>query len=190
MRPAKNRLQAAAMAEERYGIKPQAVRTRTRGTIKDENIFLAAAFTCGLEKVVVPFFDYGIPVEYELVRSICTVAKKERKKVGIVRTDAQLFGGFTFAGGRPQQMPKQLIVEELEKQYDVKEIDPTNPIEPDAYDVMIVVQPSSLGPEEFNHVAGGDPQRPAHGRSSKTPGPSSWSGPGHGRAQAAAGRAA
>ena len=86
-------------------------------TLGPREEYPATAFTCGLEKVVVPFFDYGVPVEYELVRSLCTVAKKDRKKVGIVRTDAQLFGGFSFAGGRPQQIPKQLIVEELEKQY-------------------------------------------------------------------------
>ncbi len=145
-------IKLASLAEKRYGLAPVPVRTRTRGAIKDEDIFLAAAFTCGLEKVVVPFFDYGIPVEYELIRSICTVAKKERKKVGIVRTDAQLFGGFSFAGGRPQNFPKQALVEELEKQYDVEEIDPSSPIEEDTYDVMIVAQPSSLGPTEFDNV--------------------------------------
>ncbi len=145
-------IELASLAEKRYGIKPEGVRTRTRGAIKDEQIFLAAAFTCGLEKVVVPFFDYGIPVEYELIRSICTVAKKERKTVGIVRTDVQLFGGFSFAGGRPQDIPKQEIVTELEKQYEVKEIDPTNPIEKDTYDVMLVAQPSSLSPEQLDNV--------------------------------------
>jgi len=145
-------IEVTAMAEERYGIEPQLVRTRTRGAIKDDEIYLAAAFTCGLEKVVVPFFDYGIPVEYELIRSISTVARKERKKVGIVRTDAQLMGGFSFAGGRPQTFPKQALVEELEKQYDVEEIDPSSPIEEDTYDVMVVVQPSSLSPEQFDTV--------------------------------------
>ena len=99
-------IELASLAEKRYGIKPERVRTRTRGAIKDEEILLAAAFTCGLEKVVVPFFDYGIPVEYELIRSICTVAKKERKKVGIVRTDAQsvrrLFLCRRAAAGNPQ----------------------------------------------------------------------------------------
>ena len=32
--------------------------------------------------------DYGIPVEYELIRSINTVAQKERKRLGVVRTEA------------------------------------------------------------------------------------------------------
>ncbi len=145
-------IELTAMAEKRYGIRPEGVRTRTRGALKDEQIFLAAAFTCGLEKVVVPFFDYGIPVEYELIRSICTVAKKERKTVGIVRTEARMFGGFSFAGGQPREIPKQEFVRELEKQYEVKEIDPTSSIEHGAYDVMLVVQPSSLSPEEMDNV--------------------------------------
>ena len=144
-------IELTALAEKRYGIKPEVVQTRTRGQFKDAQVMLGAAFTCGLEKVVVPFFDYGIPVEYELIRSICTVAKKERKKVGVVRTDARLFGGFSFAGGRPQDIPKQEIITELEKQYSVKEVDPTNPIEKDAYDVLLAVQPSSLSPEEFDN---------------------------------------
>ena len=118
----------AATAQERFGISPVRVRTRTRGTFKDEDVILGAAFTCGLEKVVVPFFDYGVPVEYELIRSIGTVAHGERKKLGVVRTDAQMFGGFSFAGGMPQQIPRQEIVQELEKQYDVEEVDPTQPI--------------------------------------------------------------
>ena len=142
----------AALAKDRFGIQPTMVRTRSRGAFKDEEVILGAAFNCGLEKVVVPFFDYGIPVEYELIRSIGTVAEGERKKVGIVRTDAQLNGGFSFAGGMPRQIPRQEIIEELEKQYDVEEIDPTSPIEEDKYDVMLVVQPSSLGPQELPNV--------------------------------------
>jgi ABC-2 type transport system permease protein len=91
------------------------------------------------------------------------VAKKERKVVGIVRTDVQLFGGFSMAGGRPQDIPKQEIVTELEKQYDVKDIDPTNPIEKDTYDVMLVAQPSSLSPEQLE-TSWRRSRRSAHGR--------------------------
>ena len=65
---------------------------------------MGAAFTCGLEKVIVPFFDQGIPVEYELVRSITTVAQSKRKRLGVVNTDAQLFGGFDFQ--RMSQTPE------------------------------------------------------------------------------------
>lgn len=142
----------AALARDRFGIEPTVVNTRSRGTMKSEEVILGAAFTCGLEKVVVPFFDYGIPVEYELIRSIGTVAEGERKKLGLVRTDAQLMGGFSFAGGMPQQIPRQEIVDELDKQYDIEEVDPTSPIEQEKYDVLMVVQPSSLGPGQLPNV--------------------------------------
>ncbi|MFM7846765.1 MAG: Gldg family protein [Planctomycetota bacterium] len=144
--------EAAVNAEKRFGIRPQIVRTQARGVFKDVPVIMGAAVTSGLEKVVVPFFDYGIPVEYELIRSINTVARGTRKKLGVVRTDAQLLGGFSFAGGSPQNIPKSAIVEELEKQYEVTEVDPTNRIDDNKFDVMLVVQPSSLGPQELENV--------------------------------------
>jgi len=140
----------AAMAEEKYGISAQTVMTRSRGSIRQEGLFLGAAFSCGLERVVVPFFDRGIPVEYELVRSIATVSKAERKKIGVVRTDAQLFGGFDMQ--RMASRPKELIVEELEKQYEVEEVDLTTTVEEGVYDALLVVQPSSLTPPQLDNL--------------------------------------
>lgn len=142
----------ASLADKSYGIKANVVRTRSQGAFKDEEVILGAAFTCGLERVVVPFFDYGVPVEYELIRSIGTVSHGTRKKIGVVRTDAQMFGGFSFAGGQPRQIPKQEIIDELQKQYDVEEVDPSQTIEPFRYNVLIAVQPSSLGPPEFENL--------------------------------------
>jgi ABC-2 type transport system permease protein len=142
----------ASMAEKSFGIRPTMIRTRSQGAFKDEEIILGAAFTSGLEKVVVPFFDYGVPVEYELVRSIGTVAQETRKRVGVVRTDAQMFGGFSMAGGAPRQTPKQEIIDELQKQYDVEEVDPAQPIEVGKYDVLMAVQPSSLGDPELDNL--------------------------------------
>ena len=77
---------------------------------------------------------------------------RKRKLVGLVRTDAQLYGGFSFAGGMPRQIPRQEIVGELEKQYEIEEVDPTSPIAEEKYDVLVVVQPSSLGPTELPNV--------------------------------------
>ena len=141
----------AVRAEQQYGIKAETVLTRSRGAFKQEDIFLGAAFTCGLEKVIVPFFDRGIPVEYEMVRSICTVAQAKRLKIGVIKTDAQLFGSFQFTGMQPRQIPKQLIIAELEKQYEVEEVDPVNPIG-GTYDVLLVAQPSSLTQPQLDNV--------------------------------------
>ncbi len=141
----------AALAEKQYGIEPQMVRVRERGAFKDQKVLLGAAVRSGLSKVVVPFFESGIPVEYELVRSINTVAQPKRSKLGVVKTDAQMMGGFSMAGGGFSQIPKQPIIEELEKQYEVVEVDPTTPISTDQFNVLMAVQPSSLGPQELNN---------------------------------------
>ena len=138
----------AIRAEEQYGILPATVLIRERGAMRQEDIYLGAAFSRGLEKVVVPFFDQGIPVEYELIRSMAIVADPVRKKLGVVTTGAQLFGGFDMQSMR--QNPKQLIIEELEKQYEVVQIDPTNPIQ-EKLDVMLAVQPSSLNPQQMDN---------------------------------------
>ncbi len=140
--------EAASLASQQFGIEPVTVLSRERGAFRDEDIFLGCAFTCGLEKVVVPFFDRGTPVEYELIRSICTVAEQKRKRLGVVTTDADLFGGFDMASG--QQRPRQPVLVELEKQYEVVQVDPAAPIT-ETYDVLMVVQPSSLGPEQMNN---------------------------------------
>ena len=143
----------ANIASKQFGIQPQTIRVRERGAFKDVEVILGAAFRSGLSKVVVPFFESGVPVEYELVRSIKTVAQPVRKKLGVVKTDAQFMGGFSMAGGSFQQIPRQAILTELSKQYELVDIDPTQPITAELADVLFVVQPSSLGPQELMNVA-------------------------------------
>ncbi len=143
----------ANQAETRFGIAKQTIQSQARGAFKEQEFIMGVAFTCGLEKVVLPSFKLGMPVEYELIRSIATVAGEQRKKLGVVNTGAQMMGGFSMAGMQPRQIAKQLILEELERQYKVEEVDPSNPIEPGRYDVLLVVQPSSLQqPQLFNVV--------------------------------------
>jgi ABC-2 type transport system permease protein len=136
-------------AEQQYGIMPQTVRVRDRGAISDQPIILGAAFRSGLQKVVIPFFEPGIPVEYELARSLNTVAKPSRKKLGVLKTEAKMMGGVDMRSF--QQMPQQPIVEELGKQYELVDVNPASPIDIERIDVLLAVQPSSLSPEEMNH---------------------------------------
>jgi ABC-2 type transport system permease protein len=147
--PTEPKTEAASLATQQFGIEPVSVLSRVRGAYREEDIFLGCAFTSGLEKVVVPFFDKGTPVEYELIRSICTVAQQKRKRLGVVTTDADLFGGFDMMSG--QQRPRQPVLEELEKQYDVVQVDPSAPIG-ESFDVLLAVQPSTLGPEQMNNL--------------------------------------
>jgi ABC-2 type transport system permease protein len=116
----------ASTADTAFGITPQRVPTMSRGVMGEEEIFMGVAVRHKLDKVVVPFIDKGIPIEYELVRSITTVADDKRKRVGVVTTDAQLFGGFNMQA--MTSTPESQLIVELRKQYDVVQVDPNQPI--------------------------------------------------------------
>ncbi|HVA46041.1 MAG TPA: Gldg family protein [Pirellulales bacterium] len=141
----------AQQAEQQFNITPQPVFSRTRGAVSREQIYMGVAFTSGLEKVVVPFLGPAVPVEYELARSIATVSEEKRQKLGVLVTDAKLYASFnmqTFTQGR-----NDLLIDELEKQYDVVQVNADTPVKDDI-DVLFAVQPSSLSPEQMkNFVA-------------------------------------
>ena len=140
----------AALAEERFGIEPVTRIVREKGTQKEKQFILGAAFRSGLEKVTVPLFEYGIPVEYELVRSINTVASGKRRRIGVVQTDALMMGGYVLDQNQsPVGIPRHVLVEELARQYEVEAVDLSGPIAPGTYDALLVVQPSSLEPARF-----------------------------------------
>jgi ABC-type uncharacterized transport system involved in gliding motility auxiliary subunit/ABC-type transport system involved in multi-copper enzyme maturation permease subunit len=117
---------AAREAERRFGITARRVPSIRDGRQGTEEIYLGVAFTSGLEQVVVPFFDRGLPVEYELTRSIRVVSGSKRKRVGVLETDAQLLGRLDFR--MMAQEPEWAIVSELKKQYDVRPVSPDAPI--------------------------------------------------------------
>jgi ABC-2 type transport system permease protein len=140
---------AAREAEKQFGIEPRRVFTADQAKQSSAEIFLGVAFTSGLEEVVIPFFDRGLPVEYELTRSIQVVSRSNRKKVGILNTDARMMGGFdmrTFG-----QMPEWSIVTELKKQYEVSSVSADAPIS-SSLDVLLVAQPSSLTQAQIDNL--------------------------------------
>lgn len=142
----------AALASERFGIEPVTRLVREKGAEQQKQLILGAAFKSGLEKVTVPIFEYGIPVEYELVRSINTVASGKRKRIGIVKTDAQMMGGTVIQGMQMQRINRHLLVDELSKQYEVEEVTMNGPVSTDMYRALICVQPSSLAPPQFENL--------------------------------------
>ena len=141
---------AAREARETFGIQPRPVRNVSTARSEVEDVFLGVAFTCGAEEQVIGFFDVGLPAEYELMRSIRVVAGTERKRVGVVATMANLFGGTNFQ--RNQFTPQWSVVTELRKQYDVVEISPEMAIGQDV-DALLVPLPSSLQTDEQGFVA-------------------------------------
>ena len=90
----------AADEAKRYGIDSQEVQSERGGRAVRDDVFLGVVVTSVDEQVVIPFFDKGTPVEYELTRSIRTVSESKRKTVGILRTDAQVSGGFDMQSFR------------------------------------------------------------------------------------------
>ena len=141
--------EAARDARETFGITPQRVPDLAGGRAGFNDVFLGVAFTCGAEEQVIPFFDRGLPAEYEIARSIRVVARTERRRVGVVNTAIRLFGGLDFQ--TMQSTPPWSVVEELRKQYEVVEITPSGPIT-EELDGLVVVLPSSLSQEEMNQV--------------------------------------
>ncbi len=134
-------------AEKQFGIVPRQVFTADQGKQMSTEIFLGVAFTSGLEEVVIPFFDRGLPVEYELTRSIRVVSRSGRKKVGILATDAKLMGGFDTRNF--SQTPEWSIVTELKKQFEVSSVAADAPVPADV-DVLLVAQPSSLTQKQID----------------------------------------
>jgi ABC-2 type transport system permease protein len=135
------------------------VTSLNHGVYSQDNIYLNVAVTCGSSRPIAPaFIDRDTPIEYELVRAICTVTEQKRKKVGVVTTDAPLYGSFNMQTMAPST--NWPIIDDLEKQYQVVKVDPSKPIT-EKFDVLLAVQPSTLGPEEMKNfvaaVASGQP---------------------------------
>lgn len=135
----------AREARERYRITPYDVPVSEQSASTDE-IFLGLVFTCGAEEFVIPFFNRGLPVEYELMRSIRVVSRANRRKVGILDTKAGLFGGFDFQTKRQSQ--DWPVIPELRKQYEVVKVAPGADY-PDDLDALIAVLPHTLTKDEL-----------------------------------------
>jgi ABC-2 type transport system permease protein len=136
-------------AQKRFGIEPRRIAVTDEAKQESVEVIMGVAFNSGPEEVVIPFFDRGLPVEYELTRSIQVVSRSNRKKIGILNTDARLMGGFDMRSMSPN--PEWSIVTELKKQYDVESVAPDAPISSDVK-VLLVAQPSSLTQAQIDNL--------------------------------------
>lgn len=158
----------AILAEKRFGIRPRKVVSSSRGAIREEDTIFGLAVSSGRQRIVMPFIPYGAPVEYELIRAIRSVAHPERKKLGVIQTDASVMGAMLQMpgeDGQPQrvQLPMLRMIGELRKEYDVESVDASSPVpvwlEDEngrpvrrRYDVMLVVQPSKMTAGEMANL--------------------------------------
>jgi ABC-2 type transport system permease protein len=141
---------AAREAQERFGIQVYRVPAGEDSPGTENEIYLGLAFTCGTEEFVIPFFDRGLPVEYELMRSIRVVSRAQRKKIGVLQTAANLFGSFDFQ--RKVQTQDWSIVAELRKQYEVSQVSPDSDY-PDDLDALIAALPWTLTQPQLDRLA-------------------------------------
>ena len=140
----------AREAREKFGIQPRQIPNLEGARAGFSDVFLGLAFTCGPEQQVIPFFDRGLPAEYEIARSIRVVANTKKKKVGVVTTQLRLFGGLDF--NTMQSTPPWSVVDELKKQYEVVQVSPRSAITEEV-DGLLAVLPSSLTQAEMDNLS-------------------------------------
>lgn len=136
-------------AREKFGIVSREIPDLGNARASFADVFLGVAFTCGAEEAVIPFLDRGLPAEYELARSIRVVAKTHRKKIGVLQTAINLFGGLDFQTMR--SAPPWPVVEELKKQYEVAQLSSSQEF-PDDLDGLLVALPSSLAQPDMDRL--------------------------------------
>ncbi|MCP4783633.1 MAG: ABC transporter permease [Fuerstiella sp.] len=143
----------AAEEARALGVNPRRIQYQQDGKLEEAEVFMGAIVQSPTDNVEIPFFGKGLPIEYELTRSVRTVSQKARLTIGVLQTDANVIssGGGMGGGGRDWA-----IVSELRKQYKVISVNPSRKIlagetsegGPDDavedFDVLLAVMPSSL----------------------------------------------
>ena len=140
---------AAREAREKFGIAARQIPSVTSARAGVSDVFMGVAFTCAAEEQVIPFFDRGLPVEYELARSVRVVADTEKRRIGVISKELRIFGGLDFQTMRSS--PEWSVVDELRKQYEVVQIQPNSMITEEV-DGLLVVLPSTLADDEMDNI--------------------------------------
>ncbi len=137
-----NALDAAGLrATNEFGLKPTRAIVDSVSGRKPQDVFLCAAVVSGSRSQSIAAFDPGLSVEYELVRAVRTVGSAKRPVIGVGTTDLKITADFDFQSG--QMRPAWELIEELKKQYEVREVSFDADV-PEEVQVLIVPLPSSL----------------------------------------------
>ena len=152
----------ASTTAEKYGVEnqngitpPLFVQQDGRFMPWQKDLYLGLVFKGSGGQQTIPFVYKGLPVEYEIMRTLSSVSgSKAKKKLGVFATDAPMMGtagmgimGFSMGGGTPAWE----VVSELRKQYDVQEVT-GGEIKKGDYDAIMGVQPSTLDNEKLDDL--------------------------------------
>ena len=111
-----------------------------------EKIYLGVAITCIDSTIAIPFLSPNNEnsLEYDLTRLIYRVTHNDELSIGIM-SSLPIMGGRGSPMAFPQtQQPSWVLVDELKKDHDIREIEmPTNEI-PDDISVLIIIHPKDL----------------------------------------------
>ncbi len=137
-----------AESARQLGLESVRVMTNRNGRRTEEEIFLGLVVRTDSDsankEIVVPFVGKGLPIEYELTRSVRTVGSEEKLTIGVLRSDLQVM----------TDSSEWRIVSELKKQYNVVSVSPDSEIDKDKIDVLLAVMPSSLTePQNANFIS-------------------------------------
>ena len=152
----------ASVTAEKYGVEnqnginpPLFVQEDGRFMPWQKDLYLGLVFKGNGSQQTIPFVYKGLPVEYEIMRTLSSVSGPvSKKKLGVFATDAPLLGtggmgimGFNMGGGTPAWQ----VITELRKQYDVQEIS-GGEVSKDDDDALLVVQPNNLDNEKLDSL--------------------------------------
>ena len=152
----------ASTTAEKYGVEnqngitpPLFVQEEGRFMPWQKDLYLGLVFKGNGGQQTIPFVYKGLPVEYEIMRTLSAVSSPaNKKKLGVFATDAPMMGsagmgimGFNMGGGTPAWE----VINELRKQYDVQDVT-GGEISKGDYDALLVVQPSTLDNEKLDNL--------------------------------------
>ncbi|MCA9057274.1 MAG: Gldg family protein [Planctomycetaceae bacterium] len=116
-----------AEAARAMGIEPARVSYFNDGKREEADLFLGLQVHGPAGDATIPFFDRGVPIEYEIIQAIRSVMNERKLRIGILLTELGVTGG---PSGNPMQPAQEEweIVRELRKQYNVVFVNPAMPI--------------------------------------------------------------
>jgi len=141
-------------AERRFGISPVNVGDSAGGGGDQSQVILGVAFNRGRQRAVIPLLGHRASIEYELMRGIASVSQEKRRTIAVLDTiywrPEQSPDGRVFYLRTP--LARGWLLDELRKQHEVILLEPDQVIDPNRYDALVAIQPSTMTDTGWDHL--------------------------------------